>query len=98
MDRKNINRGFNNLIMAIPWQLRIVIMMNRKAGLNLITRAAAEAVQQWARDIKKMRMGLLCPNCEQPLILKIDPKSLNSNTEVMRLHHYSRIPVFHHSM
>ena len=47
--------------MAIPWSAgggRIVIIMNRKAGLNLITQAATEAVQQWARDIKKMRMGI----------------------------------------
>ena len=34
-------------------------MMNRKAGLNLIRQAATEAVQQWARDINKMRMGIL---------------------------------------
>ncbi len=51
--------AYHHLIMAIPWQLRIVIMLNRKAGLNLITQAATEAVQQWARDIKKMRMGIL---------------------------------------
>jgi hypothetical protein len=51
--------AYHHLIMAIPWQLRIVIMMNRKAGLNLICQAATEAVQQWARDIKKMRMGIL---------------------------------------
>jgi hypothetical protein len=51
--------AYHHLIMAIPWQLRIVIMMNRRAGLNLITQAATEAVQQWARDIKKMRMGIL---------------------------------------
>jgi hypothetical protein len=50
---------YHHLIMAIPWQLRIVIMMNRKAGLNLISQAATEAVQQWARDIKKMRLGIL---------------------------------------
>ena len=47
---------YHHLIMAIPWQLRIVIMMNRKAGLNLITQAATESVQQWARDIKKISM------------------------------------------
>jgi len=51
--------AYHHLVMAIPWQLRIVIMMNRRAGLNLITQAATEAVQQWARDIKKMRMGIL---------------------------------------
>jgi hypothetical protein len=27
--------------------------------LNLITQAATESVKQWARDIKKMRMGIL---------------------------------------
>ncbi len=33
--------------------------MNRKAGLNLLVHAATESIQQWARDIKDMRMGLL---------------------------------------
>jgi hypothetical protein len=33
--------------------------MNRKAGLNLLVHAATEAIQQWARDIKGMRMGIL---------------------------------------
>jgi hypothetical protein len=45
--------------MSIPWQLRIVIMMNRKAGLNLLVKAANCAIQQWARDVKGMRMGIL---------------------------------------
>jgi hypothetical protein len=50
---------YHHLILSIPWQLRIVIIMNRQAGLNLLVRAATEAVQQWARDIKGMRMGIL---------------------------------------
>jgi len=50
---------YHHLIMAIPWQLRIVIIMNRQAGLNLLVHAASEAIQQWARDIKGMRMGTL---------------------------------------
>ncbi len=33
--------------------------MNRQAGLNLLVRAATEAVQQWARDVMGMRMGIL---------------------------------------
>jgi hypothetical protein len=45
--------------MAIAWQLRIVIIMNRRAGLNLLVHAATESIQQWARDIKGMRMGIL---------------------------------------
>jgi hypothetical protein len=45
--------------MAIPWQLRIVIIMNRKADLNLLVHAATESIQQWAREIKGMRMGIL---------------------------------------
>ena len=49
----------HHLIMAIPWQLRIVIIMNRKAGLNHLDHAATEAIQQWARDIKGVRMGIL---------------------------------------
>lgn len=45
--------------MAVVWQLRIVILMNRQAGLNLLVRAATEAKSQWARDVKGMRMGIL---------------------------------------
>jgi len=33
--------------------------MNRREGLNLLVRAATESVQQWARDVKGMRMGIL---------------------------------------
>jgi hypothetical protein len=50
---------YHHVIMAIPWQLRIVILCNRKAGLNLLVRAACEAIQQWARDTKGMRMGIV---------------------------------------
>ncbi len=45
---------YHHLIMAIAWQLRIVIIMNRRAGLNLLVHAATESIQQWARDIKGM--------------------------------------------
>ena len=45
--------------MSIPWQLRIVILINRKAGLNLLVKAANRAIQQWAIDVKGMRMGIL---------------------------------------
>jgi hypothetical protein len=52
--------AYHHLIMAIPWSRRGgIIIMNRKAGLNLLVHAATEAIQQWARDIKKMRMGIL---------------------------------------
>ena len=44
--------AYHHLVMAIPWQLRIVIMMNRRAGLNLITQAATEAVQQWVSQCR----------------------------------------------
>jgi hypothetical protein len=50
---------YHHLVLSIPWQLRVVIIMNRAAGLNLLCAAATEAVQQWARDVKKMRMGTM---------------------------------------
>jgi len=50
---------YHHLIMSIPWQLRLVIIMNRQTGLNLLVRSATEAIQQWARDIMGMRMGIL---------------------------------------
>jgi hypothetical protein len=52
-------KPYHHVIMAIPWQLRILIIMNRRAGLNLLVHAATEAIGQWARDIKAMRMGTL---------------------------------------
>jgi hypothetical protein len=51
--------SYHHLILSIPWQLRIVIGINRQAGLNLLVQAATEAIQQWARDVKKMRMGIM---------------------------------------
>ncbi len=50
---------YHHLILFIPWQLRIVIMMNSQAGLNLLCQAASMSIQQWTHDIKKMRMGIL---------------------------------------
>ena len=57
---------YHHLIMAIPKpklslgrNSRIVIILNRQAGLNLLVQAATEAIQQWARDVKQMRMGIL---------------------------------------
>jgi hypothetical protein len=48
---------YHHLVLSIPWQLRIVILVNRSAGLNLLFRAGTEAIQQWARDVHGMRMG-----------------------------------------
>jgi len=50
---------YHHLIVSLPWQLRIVVLLNRRVGLNLVAAAAREAVQQWARDIKGMRMGIV---------------------------------------
>jgi len=37
---------YHHIILSIPWQLRIVIGMNRKAGINLLVTSAKEAVQR----------------------------------------------------
>jgi len=50
---------YHHLVVSLPWQLRTLVAMNREEGLNLLVRAAVESVQQWARDVKKMRMGIL---------------------------------------
>lgn len=50
---------YHHVVLTIPWQLRTIILCNRKAGLNLLARAACEAIQQWARDTKNMRMGII---------------------------------------
>jgi len=42
-----LDEPYHHLIMAIPWSAgggRIVIIMNRKAGLNLLVHAATEAI------------------------------------------------------
>lgn len=50
---------YHHLILTIPWQLRKLILMNRQAGLNLLCQSACSAISQWARDVKKMRMGIV---------------------------------------
>ena len=50
---------YHHLVVAIPWQLRTLVLMNRESGLNLLVSAAVEAIQQWARDVMKMRMGIM---------------------------------------
>jgi hypothetical protein len=62
--------------------------MNRKAALNLLVHAAIESIQQWARDIKGMRLGILIVihtySNIYAEIVTMDPKSLDVNTDVMR--------------
>jgi hypothetical protein len=50
---------YHHLVLSTPWQLRQLFAMNRVVCLNLLVRAAVEAVQQWARDVKGMRMGIV---------------------------------------
>ena len=74
---------YHHLVLSTPWQLRTLLAMNRVEGLNILVRSAVEAVQQWARDVKEMRLGiiavihtfgsdlkwhpLVCPRCDVPL-------------------------------
>lgn len=51
--------AYHHLVLTMPWQLRMLILMNREYGLNLLARSASKAVQQWAEDVKGMRMGIL---------------------------------------
>jgi len=61
------NQGLNNLldvpchhlVLTIPWRLRMLILVNREYGLNLLVRSASKAVQQWAKDVKQMRKGII---------------------------------------
>lgn len=50
---------YHHLVLSTPWQLRTLLAMNRVEGLNLLVRSAVEAVQQWARDVKGMRLGII---------------------------------------
>jgi len=44
--------------------------MNRKAGLNLLVHAATEAIQQWARDIKKEGPFVWeCHDCHEGVVI-----------------------------
>jgi hypothetical protein len=49
--------AYHHLVLTMPWQLRMLILLNREYGLNLLTRSASKAVQQWAEDVKGMRMA-----------------------------------------
>jgi hypothetical protein len=50
---------YHHLVLSTPWQLRNLIAINRKECLNILVRSAVEAVQQWARDVKGMRVGII---------------------------------------
>jgi hypothetical protein len=50
---------YHHIVLSLPWQLRILVLTNRKVGLNLVVQSAVESIRQWARDVKQMRMGIL---------------------------------------
>lgn len=50
---------YHHLVFSVPWHLRMVIALNREAGLNIIVRAAHRCLSQWARDQHGMRMGIV---------------------------------------
>jgi hypothetical protein len=54
-----LNVPYHHVVLTIPWQLRVILAMNRVRGLNLLFQAATEAIQQWARDVMSMRMGIM---------------------------------------
>jgi len=51
--------AYHHIILSLPWQFRLVLLINRREGINLMIRAATAAIQQWARDTKAMKMGLV---------------------------------------
>ncbi len=54
-----LNVPYHHLIFSVPWQLRPVIAFNRSVGLNLVVRAAFGCLNQWSREQKGMRMGMI---------------------------------------
>ncbi len=54
---RNISEGYCRR--SLKEYLNHLNIMNRKSGLNLLVHGATGAIQQWARDIMGMRMGIL---------------------------------------
>lgn len=50
---------YHHLVFSIPWQLRTVVGFNRWESLNLMLRAAYASLEQWARERKGMRHGVV---------------------------------------
>lgn len=50
---------YHHLVLAVPWQLRAIIGLNREVGLNIMARAAHQCLSQWARERHGMRMGIV---------------------------------------
>jgi hypothetical protein len=46
-------------VLSLPWELRPIVLNNRREGLNLMFQAAIASVQQWAHDVMKFRMGII---------------------------------------
>lgn len=50
---------YHHLVFSVPWELRPLILLNRKVTLNLLFRAAVKSVQDWATSQCCMRMGII---------------------------------------
>jgi len=50
---------YHHVVLAVPAHLRGVFAFNRPQSLSLLFRAATAALNQWARDVHGMRVGIV---------------------------------------
>jgi hypothetical protein len=55
-----IDVAYHHLIFTIPWELRLIALLNRKVFFNILFKAAVKSVQDWAISQRQMRMGIIC--------------------------------------
>ena len=50
---------YHHLVFSVPWELRPIILLNRKVTLNLLAQAAVKSIQDWAKSQCGMCMGII---------------------------------------
>jgi hypothetical protein len=50
---------YHHVVLSVPAHLRGVFAFNRPTSLSLLFRAAADALNQWAREVHGMRLGMV---------------------------------------
>jgi hypothetical protein len=55
-----IDVSYHHLVFTIPWELRLIALLNRKLVFNILFKASVKSIQDWATSQAGMRMGIIC--------------------------------------
>jgi len=50
---------YHHLVLTVPWELRPIMLMNRKITFDVLFKAAIKSISDWAKMRWNMRMGII---------------------------------------